>query len=113
MEESGITWGLGSDGTVVATVNPFHTLWWVTSGKVFPDTTSIHNPVSREAALIAHTRSNAYLLFKEKDLGSLEAGKFADLIVLDRDYLSVPLDEIRNITPTMTMVGGRVVFERK
>ncbi|MEN8713803.1 MAG: amidohydrolase family protein [Verrucomicrobiales bacterium] len=113
MEESGITWGLGSDGTVVATVNPFHTLWWVTSGKVFPDITSIQNPVSREAALIAHTRSNAYLMFKEKDLGSLEVGKFADLVVLDRDYLSVPVDKIRNITPTMTMVGGRVVFESK
>jgi len=52
-------------------------------------------------------------MFKEKDLGSLEVGKFADLVVLDRDYLSVPVDKIRNITPTMTMVGGRVVFESK
>ena len=113
MEESGITWGLGSDGTVVSTVNPFHTLWWVTSGKVFPDNISIHNPVSREVALTAHTRSNAYLMFKEEDLGSLEVGKLADLVVLDRDYLSVPVDEIRDIDPTMTMVGGRVVFENK
>jgi predicted amidohydrolase YtcJ len=40
-------------------------------------------------------------------------GKLADLVVLDRDYLSVPVDEIRDIDPTMTMVGGRVVFENK
>ena len=111
MQESGIVWGLGSDGTVVSTVNPFHTLWWVTSGKVFPDEVSIRTPVSREDALIAHTRSNAYLMFKEKDLGSLEIGKWADMIVLDRDYLTVPVDEIREITPIQTILGGRLVFD--
>ncbi|MBN13165.1 MAG: hypothetical protein CMI17_09265 [Opitutaceae bacterium] len=111
MQESGIVWGLGSDGTVVSTVNPFHTLWWVTSGKVFPDEVSIRTPVSREDALIAHTRSNAYLIFKEKDLGSLEIGKWADMIVLDRDYLAVPVDEIREITPVQTILGGRIVFD--
>ena len=72
MQESEIVWGLGSDGTVVATVNPFHTLRWVTSGIVFTDEVSIRTRVSREDALIASTRSNAYLIFKEKDLSSLE-----------------------------------------
>jgi hypothetical protein len=110
MQKSGITWGLGSDGTVVATINPFHTLWWVTSGKVFPNQTSIRKPVSRAAALTAHTRSNAYLMFKEKDLGSIEVGKLADMVVLDRDYLTVPVDEIRDIEPVMTIVGGRLVY---
>ncbi|MGB0582578.1 MAG: amidohydrolase [Limisphaerales bacterium] len=110
MEESGIVWGLGSDGTVVATTNPFHTLWWVTSGKVFPNKISIRKPVSREAALIAHTRNNAYLMFKEKDLGSIEVGKLADMVVLDRDYLTVPVDEIRDIKPTMTIVNGKPIF---
>jgi predicted amidohydrolase YtcJ len=66
--------------------------------------------VTREEALIAHTRSNAYLFFQEAALGSLEVGKLADLVVLDRDYLTVPAAEIKNIEPTMTMVGGRVVF---
>ena len=54
---------------------------------------------------------NAYLFFQEKTLGSLEAGKQADLVVLDRDYMTVPAAEIKRIKPTMTMVGGRVVFE--
>ena len=66
--------------------------------------------MTREEALIAHTRSNAYLFFQEKMLGSLEVGKQADLVVLDRDYMTVPAAEIKRIKPTMTMVGGRVVF---
>jgi predicted amidohydrolase YtcJ len=67
--------------------------------------------ITREQALIAHTRTNAYLLFRERDLGSIEAGKLADLVVLDRDYLTVPADQIDDITAVMTMVGGRVVHD--
>ena len=113
IQDSGILWGLGSDGTIVATYNPFHTLWEYTSGKVFPDRVKFEadEVLTREEALIAHTRSNAYILFMEDDLGTLEAGKFADLVVLDRDYLTVPANEVREIRPVMTMVGGEVVHE--
>jgi predicted amidohydrolase YtcJ len=65
--------------------------------------------ITREEALIAHTRSNAVFLFQEGNLGSLAAGKYADLLVLDRDYLTVPDSEIKDIAPLVTMVGGRVV----
>lgn len=113
IQDSGILWGLGSDGTIVATYNPFHALWEYTSGKVFPDRVKFEadEVLTREEALIAHTRSNAYILFMEDDLGTLEAGKLADLVVLDRDYLTVPANEIREIRPVMTMVGGEVVHE--
>jgi predicted amidohydrolase YtcJ len=50
------------------------------------------------------------LFFQENALGSLEVGKQADLVVLDRDYMTVPAAEIKYIHPTTTMVGGRVVF---
>ena len=113
IQDSGIVWGLGSDGGVVAPINPFTTLWWATTGKIFPDRVAIQQPVTREQALIAHTRANAYLLFKEKDLGSLETGKLADFLVLDRDYLTVNADEIKDIRPAMTVVGGKVVHEVK
>ncbi len=49
-------------------------------------------------------------MFKEADLGSLEAGKLADLVVLDRDYLTVPAHETKDIEPVITMVGGEVVY---
>jgi len=45
-------------------------------------------------------------VFREDELGNLELSKFADLMVLDRDYLSVPEIEIRRIKPLLTMVGG-------
>ena len=111
IQDSGMVWGLGTDSTIVSAYQPFLTLGWVVSGKSMNGQTVIDKPVTRQEALIAHTRSNAFLLFKEKDLGTLEVGKLADLVVLDRDYMTVPADDIFNIKPVMTMVGGRVVFD--
>jgi predicted amidohydrolase YtcJ len=111
IQESGIMWGLGTDAFEVNQYRPFQTLYWAVTGKMVGGTVVNTHPVSREAALIAHTRTNAYLFFRENDLGSIQAGRFADLVVLDRDYLTVPADQIKDIKPVMTMVGGRVVFD--
>ena len=109
--DSGIVFGLGTDATIVSHYSPFVTLEWVVSGLDVGGNKVLDQTLTREEALIAHTRSNAYLFFQEKTLGSLEVGKQADLVVLDRDYMTVSAAEIRRIKPTMTMVGGRVVFE--
>ena len=109
--DSGIVFGLGTDATIVSHYNPFVTLGWVVSGLDVGGHKVLDQTLTREEALIAHTRSNAYLFFQEKNLGSLEVGKQADLVVLDRDYMTVPAAGIRRIKPTLTMVGGRVVFE--
>ena len=113
IQDSGILWGLGSDGTIVATYNPFHTIWEYTAGKIFPDIVKYQpdEVITREEALIAHTRSNAHILFMEDRIGTLEAGKYADLVVLDRDYMTVPIDEIRNLKPVLTIVAGKVVYQ--
>jgi predicted amidohydrolase YtcJ len=111
IQDSGIPWGLGTDATIVAHYQPFATLGWAVSGENMAGITVLAQPVTREEALIAHTRTNAWLLFQEDNIGSLEEGKFADLVVLDRDYMTVAADEIYDIEPEMTMVGGRVVFE--
>ena len=111
IQDSGMVWGLGTDATIVAHYQPFITLGWVVSGKSINGETVIEKPVTREEALIAHTRSNAFLMWKEDDLGSLEVGKLADLVVLDRDYMTIPADEIFDINPVVTMVGGRIVFD--
>jgi len=64
--------------------------------------------VSREAMLKSATLSAAYYAMREDKLGSLEAGKFADVIVLDKDYLTVPVDDIPKIKVLLTMVGGKI-----
>ena len=110
IQDSGIVFGLGTDATIVSHYQPFVTLGWAVSGLDLAGNRVLDETLTREEALIAHTRSNAYLFFQERNLGSLEVGKLADLVVLDRDYLSVPAAEIKSIAPTLTMVGGRVVF---
>jgi predicted amidohydrolase YtcJ len=111
LQDSGIVWGLGTDASIVAHYQPFITLGWAVSGRSINGQLVMEETVTREEALAAHTRSNAYLMFKEDDLGTIEAGKLADLVVLDRDYMTIPAEEIFDIAPVMTVVGGRVVFE--
>jgi predicted amidohydrolase YtcJ len=65
--------------------------------------------VSREAMLKFATLGGAVYAKKEDVLGSLEPGKWADLVVLDRDYLTVPVDDIPKLRVMMTMVGGKII----
>jgi len=110
INELGGIWGLGSDATTVGSPNPFHTIGWVVSGRNIAGDITQPFTVSREEALTAHTRTNAYILFREDDLGSLEAGKQADFVVLDRDYMAVPEEEIEDLYSVMTVVEGKVVY---
>ena len=111
IQDSGIHWGLGSDATAVTTSNPFYTLSLAVTGRMVGGRQVNRQTITREEALIAHTRSNAVFLFQEGNLGSLAPGKYADLLVLDRDYLTVPEDEIKDIRPLITMVGGKIVHD--
>ena len=74
-------------------------------------TATLSSPLAGEDALIAHTRNNAYFVFQEDNLGSIAPGKFADLVVLDRDYLTIPADEIKDIQSVLTMVGGKIGWD--
>ena len=111
VQDSGIRWGLGSDATAVTPSNPFYTLSFAVTGEMIGGRKVNRQNVSREEALIAHTRNNAAFLFQENNIGCLTPGKYADLLVLDRDYLTVPESEIKDIKPLLTMVGGKIVFE--
>lgn len=110
---SGTRWGLGSDGAIVAPYSPFISLAWAVTGKNIggQEAWGEDQRISREEALIAHTRQNAELIFMEEDLGSLEVGKRADVVVLDQDYLTVPEDQIASLLPVLTMTDGRIAFE--
>src|SRR4051812_10103096 len=113
IQNSGIMWGFGSDGSRANQIQPFTTLWWAVTGKMVGGTRALRETqtIGREDALIAFTRRNAYFVFQENNLGAIQPGKLADLAVLDRDYLTVPADQIKDIKPVLTMVGGRVVYD--
>jgi hypothetical protein len=111
IQDSGIIWGLGTDAFEVNQYRPFTTLYTAVTGKMVGGTVVNREPVSREDALIAHTRGSAYQVLQENNLGSIQAGRLADMVVTDRDYLTVPADQIKDIKAMMTIVGGRVVYD--
>ena len=67
--------------------------------------------LTREEAIRTYTIEGAWLDHADHLKGSLEVGKLADLIVLDRDILTVDVHEIHEIKNLMTVVGGKVVFD--
>jgi predicted amidohydrolase YtcJ len=69
--------------------------------------------VSREDAIRMYTANGPYLSWEEDIKGTIEAGKLADVIVLDKDILTIPEEEILNTNVDMTFVGGKLVYERK
>ena len=111
IQNSGIVWGFGSDGSAANQYMPFITLNYAVTGKMTSGLKVMRQTISREDALIAYTRRNAFFVFQEDNLGAIQPGKLADLVVLDRDYLTIPADQIKDIKPVLTMVGGRIVYD--
>jgi predicted amidohydrolase YtcJ len=66
--------------------------------------------ITVEEAVRAYTSSCAYAEFAERDKGTLEAGKLADITVLSQDIFRIPADDIQKTTVVYTIVGGRIVF---
>lgn len=69
--------------------------------------------IERDEALRMATRWNAANLLRGDKLGSIEAGKWADLIVIDRDYMTVPVDEMPQIQVLLTMLGGEIIYQAR
>jgi predicted amidohydrolase YtcJ len=69
--------------------------------------------IAAEEALRAYTSAAVYAAFNEERLGTIEVGKLADMVVLDRDILRAEEREIEKARVMLTMVGGKVVFERE
>ena len=95
--------------------NPFYGMWvtlvrqprW-TDQPLHPE-----ERISREQAIRLYTINNAFLMFAEKEKGSLEAGKLADFIVLQQDILTCPVDQVKDIKVAQTWVGGKQVYKAK
>jgi hypothetical protein len=67
--------------------------------------------ITREQAVIAYTLTSAYAEFAEKEKGSLESGKLADLAVLSQDIFTVPAQDLPKTVSILTLVGGKVVYK--
>jgi len=68
--------------------------------------------ISVDEALTAYTRGAAHAAFSEDSQGTLEPGKLADLVVLDRDLFEIPPEQLAEAEVVLTMVGGRIMYER-
>ena len=108
----GVVMGAGTDAHRVSTYNPFTVLQWLLDGKNASGTV-LRGPEEipdRAEALRLYTAGSAWVSHDEDVRGSLEVGKLADLAVLSKDYMTVPVDQIGDIESVLTMVGGRVVY---
>lgn len=112
MIEKGIPTALTSDAPVTIP-NPMHGIYFALTHKTIGgQTIAPHQAVDLMSALRAYTIVGAYAGFDEANRGSIEPGKLADLVVLSRDILNTPAEEILDIKADLTMVDGEVVFTR-
>lgn len=120
LAEKGVIAGGGSDhmqkiGSMrsVNPYNPFLGIWTTLTRhpRWMGDSLRPEQIIERADAIRLYTINNAWLTFEEKEKGSLEPGKLADFIVLDRDILTCPVEEVRAITVRETWLGGRQVYK--
>jgi predicted amidohydrolase YtcJ len=108
----GVVIGAGTDAHRVASYNPFTCLQWILDGKTVEGIMmrGVEERPSRADALRMYTSGSAWFAHAEDRRGSLEVGKLADLAVLTKDYMTVPIEQIGSIESVLTMVGGKVVY---
>jgi predicted amidohydrolase YtcJ len=116
---SGIPLALHQDGVHITAHNPWFAMHYASTG--LNNITSAASPqgqqinpgqqISRQQALHMYTRGASWYLNREDDLGSIEEGKLADLVVLDKDYFRVSDAEMRTIRPILTVIDGKVAHD--
>jgi predicted amidohydrolase YtcJ len=110
--DHGIQAGIHGDGVHIAPLNPWpHIYFAVTGVNSFGAKVNGDQQLTRQEALRLFTRGNSWFLRMEDKIGSIETGKLADLVVLDRDYFAVPEADIKKIRSVLTIVGGKVVHQ--
>jgi predicted amidohydrolase YtcJ len=110
--DSGIPVAMSTDAFRAATFNPWIGISWMVSGKSVSGSEVLarDNRLSRDEALKLFTTGAAWFMNAESEVGVIAPGNLADFAVLDRDYFTVPEDQIRSISSVLTVMDGRIVF---
>src|SRR5262245_41407401 len=111
--DSGIPVGTGMDGAQAAPINPWLNVYYMVTGKnVRGELINDGQQITRQEAVWLYTAGNGWFSREENTLGSIEAGRLADLVVLNADVFdakAVPDEEIRRVHSVLTLIGGKVV----
>ncbi|PWU05012.1 MAG: hypothetical protein C5B51_15730 [Terriglobia bacterium] len=114
--DSGIHAGAGSDSAQISTLDPWLMIYYMVTGKNAAGVlANDKQQITRMEALRLYTAANGWFLHEEDKLGSIEPGKFGDLVVLSEDYFDpkkVPDEAIKKLQSVLTVVDGRIVYDR-
>jgi hypothetical protein len=109
---AGVRFGAGTDATRASSYDPWQSLHWLITGSSLNGVSqrAQRHRLSREQALHAYTHANTWFTSEENSRGRLDPGYAADLAVLDRDYFTVPVDEMLGTRSELTLTGGEVAY---
>jgi predicted amidohydrolase YtcJ len=114
--DSGIHVGAGSDSAQISTLDPWLMIYYMVTGKNSSGVLiNAGQTLTRQEALRLYTANNGWFFREEDKLGSIEAGKLADVVVLSDDFLDpakVPDEAIKRVKSVLTVVGGQVVYDK-
>jgi len=112
MYDNKVPIGMGTDGTRGGSFNPFISLHYMITGETASGRKLYdkNNLLNRAEALEVHTLGSAWFSGEETVKGKIQKGQYADLALLTKDYMTIPVDEIKNIESLLTMVDGKVVY---
>ncbi|HLB23426.1 MAG TPA: amidohydrolase family protein [Dehalococcoidia bacterium] len=115
VRDSGIRAGMSSDGMQISTMSPWINLYYVVTGKnARGELINAGQTLTRQEGLRLYTADNGWFLNAEDKLGTIEEGKYADLIVLSDNYFDparVPDEKIKDIHSVLTIVNGKIVHD--
>ncbi len=110
--DSGIKAGIHMDGVHIAPLSPWPAIYYACTGvNALGALINDGQQISRQEAMRLYTIENAWHMNMEDKIGSIEPGKLADLVVLDKDYTTCSDEELKRIKPVLTIVDGKVVHD--
>ena len=114
--DSGVHAGAGSDAAAVSVFDPWLIVYYMVTGKNSAgELINSGQQITRLEALRLYTSANGWYTHEEDQLGTIEPGKFGDLVTLSADYFDsqkVPDEDLKKLKSVLTVVGGQVVYNQ-